>query len=145
MGCGNTGLKRDSLDALISDLIRESFDWKCARCSKEFPDRKARDCHCSHFYSRQFNSTRWHPNNLTCICATCHDYLGKHPDEHTDFIRALLGPGAYEMLRDRNRQVYRYREADKKAMKKHYRAELERIHALRTEGVTGYISVVSYD
>lgn len=138
-------MKRDATDAVISDLVREAFDWSCARCSKQFPDRKGRDIHASHFYSRQFSSTRWFPNNLVSLCGSCHDYLGKHPDEHTDFIRRLLGPGAYDMLKDRNRQIYRYRAADKKAMRKHYAEELKRIREHRAQGISGHIEIVAYD
>lgn len=138
-------MKRDATDAAFSDLIREAYDWTCARCSRHFPDRKGRDIHASHFYSRQFNSTRWFVDNAACLCATCHDFVGKHPDEHTDFFRKLLGPVRYEALKTRQRGIFRYRAADKKAMRKHYAAELERIKALRAEGVTGPVEIVSYD
>lgn len=138
-------MKRDVLDAAVSDVIRESFDWCCARCHKDHPDRKGRDFHASHFKSRSYSSTRYFPDNLTALCAACHDYFGKHPDEHTDFIRGLLGEVRYDMLRDRNRQVYRYRAADKKAMKEHYRSELKRLLDMRRNGVTGYIEVIAFD
>lgn len=138
-------MKRDALDAVFSDLIREAYDWTCAYSGVQFPDRKGRDVHCSHFVSRSFNSTRWYPDNACCLSATAHDYLGKHPDEHTDFFRKLLGPVRYEWLKERKRGIYRYRPADKKAMRKHYTAELERVKELRRQGVTGYIEVAAYD
>lgn len=138
-------IKRTSLDAVVSDLIREAFDWTCAHCSRAFPDRKGRDIHASHFYSRQFNSTRFYPDNLTALCATCHDYLGKHPDDHADFIRRLLGPVRYEWLRERKNKIFRYRAEDKKAMRKHYAEELERLRELRADGATGPLGVYSYD
>jgi hypothetical protein len=138
-------LKRDALDAVFSDVIREAYDWTCAYSGLYFPDRKGRDVHASHFYSRTFNSTRWFPDNACCLSAASHDYLGKHPDEHTDFFRRLLGPVRYERLKERKRGIYRYRPADKTAMRKHYAEELERIQGLRARGVTGYIEVVAYD
>lgn len=138
-------MKRDALDAVFSDVIRESWDWTCARCSRQFPDRKGRDVHASHFYSRKFNSTRWFPDNVICLCATCHDHVGKHPDDHTDLIRGVLGETGYEWLKQRKRLIVRYRAADKKAMRKHYGAELERIQGIRQGGRLGYVAVVAYD
>lgn len=138
-------MKRDALDAVFSDVIRESYDWVCQFSGIYFPDRKGRDVHCSHFYSRTFNSTRWFPDNAVCLSAKAHDYLGKHPDEHTDFIRKILGPVRYEWLKERKRGIFRYRPADKTAMRKHYAQELERIQALRARGATGYIEVAAYD
>jgi hypothetical protein len=138
-------VKRDATDAVFSDLIREAYDWTCAYSGLVFPDRKGRDVHASHFWSRQFNSTRWFPDNACCLSAAAHDYLGKHPDEHTDFFRKLLGPVRYEALKARKNGIYRYRASDKKAMRKHYAGELERIRALRSQGVCGYVEVVAYD
>jgi hypothetical protein len=138
-------VKRDALDAVFSDVIREAYDWTCQFTGLVFPDRKGRDVHCSHFYSRTFNSTRWYPDNAVCLSASAHDYLGKHPDEHTDFFRKLLGPVRYDMLRARKQGIYRYRPADKAAMRKHYHGELERIRALRSDGIFGPVEVVAYD
>jgi hypothetical protein len=138
-------VKRDALDAVFSDLIREAYDWTCAYSGLIFPERKGRDVHCSHFISRAFNAVRWFPDNACCLSAASHDYLGKHPDEHTDFFRKLLGPVRYDALKARQRGIYRYRTDDKKAMRKHYGSELERVRALRADGVTGYVEVVAYD
>lgn len=138
-------MKRDATDAIFSDVIRESYDWTCTYSGLVFPDRKGRDVHCSHFISRAFNATRWFPDNACCLSAAAHDYLGKHPDEHTDFFRKLLGPVRYDALKERQRGIYRYREADKKAMRKHYAEELERLKELRRQGETGYIAVIAFD
>lgn len=138
-------IKRDSLDAIFSDVIRESHDWTCVNCNREFPERKGQDIHASHFYSRQFNATRWFPDNAVALCGRCHDFVGKHPDAHTDLIRSLLGAVRYQCLKDRKQRIYRYRPADKKAMRMHFAAELERIRAERMNGVTGYIEVYAYD
>lgn len=138
-------MKRDALDAVFSDLIREAYDWTCAYSGLVFPERKGKDVHCSHFISRAFNSTRWFPDNAVCLSAAAHDYLGKHPDEHTDFFRKLLGPYRYDALKARQRGIYRYRAADKKAMRQHYGSELARIRELRAQGVTGYVEVAAYD
>lgn len=138
-------LKRSPLDAVFSDLIRESYDWTCQFSGLQFPERKGRDVHCSHFISRGYNATRWFPDNCVCLSAASHDYLGKNPDEHDAFMRRHLGDTRYEMLRERKRQIFRYRPHDKKAMQKHYRDELERIRELRVKGVCGPVEVVAWD
>ncbi|HEX7041600.1 MAG TPA: hypothetical protein VF202_15895 [Trueperaceae bacterium] len=129
----------------MSDLIRERDDWTCVRCQRQFPDRKGRDVHCSHFYSRQYTSVRWHPDNLLTLCARCHDFVGKDHDEHVRLMLRVLGEVRYEELRTRKRQVYRYRKDDKKAMLSHYRDELFKLKKLREAGATGPLHVVAYD
>lgn len=138
-------MKRDATDAAFSDCVREAFDWRCARCSLDFPERKGRDVHCSHFYSRSYNSTRWFPDNATCLCAGCHDVVGKQPDEHVKLMVKVLGVRLFEDLQQRKSRIFRYRPADKKAMRKHYQSELVRLRAERRNGVTGFVNLVAYD
>lgn len=138
-------LKRDSLDAVFSDLVREIWDWTCVRCSRPFPERKGRDVHASHFYSRTFNSTRWFIDNALCLCAACHDHVGKHPDDHTALIKRAIGDVGYEQLRERKQRIVRYRAADKKAMRWHFAQELTRIRQLREGGRIGYVRAANYD
>ncbi len=138
-------MRRDVLDAVISDLIRERDDWTCVYSGRQFPNRKGQDVHCSHFFSRSYISTRWFPDNLLCLSAGAHDFVGKNPDAHVALIKRVLGDTRYEALRERRNKIYRYRGADKAAMLKHYRSELERLRALRADGVQGYIEVVAYD
>jgi len=138
-------VKRDALDAVVSDLVRERDDWTCQYSGRQFLDRKGRDVHCSHFFSRVYNSVRWFPDNLLCLSASAHDFVGKNPDAHVALMRRVLGDARYEWLRERKNRIYRYRGPDKTAMRKHYSNELERLRAMRAQGVTGYIEVASYD
>lgn len=138
-------IKRDSTDAIVSDVVREAADWCCERCQMPFPDRKSRNCHASHFISRKYNSVRFFPDNLTCLCGACHDLLGKDPYEHAKFMETKLGLVRLEELRQRKQRVVRYRNGDKAEMRKHYRGELERLRDLRTAGAVGVLSVVAYD
>lgn len=138
-------IKRDALDAVFSDCVRESFDWRCARCGREFPDRKGQDAHCSHFISRKFHSLRWWPHNAVLLCATCHAIVTDDPHEHSTLMQKILGSELLGWLLRRKHQIVRYREADKKAMRAHYREELERMRAQRAEGVTGMLTFAAYD
>jgi hypothetical protein len=138
-------VKRDALDDVFSQCVREAADWTCERSGLVFPDRKGRDVHASHFYSRQYNSTRWFPDNVACLSAAEHDYLGKHPDEHTAFIKRRLGDVRYEMLRERVRRIFSYRPHHKAEMRKHFRDELARMLELRRNGVDGPLEFAAYD
>ena len=139
-------VKRDATDDVVSELIREAADWTCERCGLEFPDRKSRALHCSHYFSRSYNVTRWHPDNLSSLCGACHDEIGKDPGAHHHFMLRKLGDVRMSELRIRkNTMIVRYKPADKKAIRSHYRAELERIKAERASGVQGLIEVVAYD
>lgn len=138
-------IKRTPLDALISDLIREAADWTCERCGLVFPERKSQACHASHYISRSFVSTRYFIDNLSCLCAACHDAVGKDPGEHYRFVFGKLGEVRYDELRQRKQRVMRYRNHDRAAMRAHYKAELARVKDMRSKGVTGLIEVVSYD
>ena len=138
-------LKRDATDAAFSDAVREAADWRCQRCGREFPERKGQDAHCSHFFSRKFNSTRWFPDNAVLACASCHAVTTDDHDEHVNLFKRILGPVRYEWLLKRKPLIVRYRAADKKAMAAHYRAEVARIKQLRREGVMGCVELVAYD
>lgn len=138
-------IKRDALDAVFSDLIREAHDWTCARCGREFPDRKGQDAHCSHFYSRKYNSTRWFPDNAVLLCASCHRITTDDHHEHVRLFESLLGETRYAMLVERKAKLFRYRKADKDAMKAHYKSQLENLKAHRTRGATGVLAVAAYD
>lgn len=141
------GIKRTTLDSVFSQLVRERADWTCENpeCRREFPDRKGQDVHASHFYSRQWASTRHHPDNVFCLCAKCHDRFGKAPGEHTAFVRRALGEARFYELRDTWRQVVRRRPQERKEMVKHYRSELDRLLHLRIKGHIGRLEFVGWD
>lgn len=138
-------LKRDATDALFSDAVREAADWVCQRCNRPFPLRKGQDVHCSHFFSRKYKSTRWFPDNAACLCATCHAIVTDDPHEHATLFRRLLGEVRYEWLIKRKQLIVRYRAADVKAIREHFRDQIERMKELRISGVVGVLQLVAYD
>lgn len=139
-------MRRDATDDIVSEVIREAADWSCERCSLQFPERKSRALHCSHYFSRAYNVTRYYPDNLSSLCGACHDELGKDPGLHDAFVRNKLGDVRMSELRFRkNTMIVRYKAADKKAIRAHFRGELERIKAQRMAGADGVLSVTAYD
>ena len=107
----------------------------------------SKNFHCSHFFGRGAGAAlRWFPLNLTALCGSCHKFLGNAPNEHTAFIKKILGDVLYEELLDRKRiNVMKYTKAEKKEMAAHYRAETKRIMVLRDDGDIGYISLIAWD
>jgi len=139
-------MKRTPEDAICSDLIREAADWTCERCGIEVPRDNGKAFHCSHFFSRGNHQVRYFLDNLTALCASCHKLLGESPPLHDAFQKKRLGEPRYEDLcRRAGGSSIKYTKHDKAEIKKHYKAELQRIRKLRKQGVTGRIEVVSYD
>ena len=138
-------VKRTPLDAVITDLVRERSNWTCERCGEEHPyGVPTRSLHCSHFYGRKWSSTRYDPDNVYCLCASCHSELTDDHHEHVEFVRGKLGCTRYSALRGRWRQVMRRNKPEKDAMLAHYRDELERLRQLRMDGQQGTIDFVGW-
>lgn len=138
-------IKRDATDAAFSDAVREAADWICQRCQRPFPERKGQDVHCSHFFSRKYLSTRWFPDNAACLCASCHSIVTDDHHEHVRLFEKLLGPVRYEWLVERKQKLVRYREADKKAIREHFKAQIEHMKMRRLNGDVGGLDLVGFD
>lgn len=76
-----SGVKRDKLDILVSDLVRSANSWICEKCG--------RDCrympsflHCSHVASRAIRRLRYDFRNLAALCSSCHYYMEARPIAH---------------------------------------------------------------
>ena len=139
-------LKRDKLDAVISDLVRERADWTCECCGLEFPDRKGRGLQASHYFGRANKSVRWHGDNVFAHCTACHFRLGSSPHEFSTWARGTLGETRYDDLVLRAKAPKKYTKADKEEMVAHYRAQLKAIRRRRAEkGEIGYIDFVNWD
>ena len=67
--------------------------------------------------------------------------MGSHPDQHRRLMLEKLGPGGYELLLERanDTRVGRRVKREEAEIKKHYRAELRRMQALRANGALGRI------
>jgi len=142
-------IKRDFLDKAVSDAVRASWAM-CAHCLMPFDRQKngswSKNFQCSHYIGRGAGSSlRWFPDNLTALCGSCHRFFGNDPDEHTAFIKKLLGDVRFEELKTRKHKTMKYTKPEKREMAAHYREETKRIMALRDQGEAGYISLVAWD
>ncbi len=137
-------IRREKLDILFSELVREAADWHCQKCMRKcFQGDGILDC--SHFYGRRHRVTRWHPDNVAAHCKSCHRWLQDRPMEFAAWIRGFLGDVRYDRLRERHRQSVKYTKTDKLEMSRHYRSELTRIRAERMKGATGEFTIVPWD
>lgn len=136
-------IRRDPTDAIFSQCIRESYNWTCAYCHKQF-DPGAQNLHASHLFSRRHNSTRWSPENVFAHCFTCHTRLGGDPVTFSTWAASVMGPKKLEALRTKAHMTLKVSKADKAYITAHYRRELERLKDLRGQGHNGFIHLVHW-
>ena len=138
-------IRRDPLDAVFSDLVRERADWTCEKCETQFPDRKGAGLHASHYWGRRNRSVRWHGMNVWAHCFACHMNLGGNPHEFKSWVFKQLGEPNYDELTLRANSVRKYTKADRKEMRAHFKEQLADIRRRRADGEQGYINFVDWD
>jgi len=92
-------------DTLFSRYIRELADWKCAACGKDYSDNH-QGLHCSHYFSRRKENTRFDPDNAIALCIYHHNLWG-HGDgraEYTEYMIKRLGQEGFDLLTFRSQQ-----------------------------------------
>ena len=94
-------IKRNTTDALFSDLVRDKADWKCERCHRHYVRKESlggSGLECSHYWGRKNKSVRWDFENAASLCNYCHRYFTENPAEHTLFFLKRLGQYRYDQL-----------------------------------------------
>lgn len=137
-------MKRTSLDGLMTEIVRLIYDDKCCRCGETI---RGANSQAAHFFSRRYNITRWHLDNILLLCAGCHRFVDSvdAEEKRAVWIR-WLGMTRYEELRERFFQSpIRYKLHQQSEIAAHYRREVERLTKLRRNGVTGYLDATSFD
>ena len=97
-------IKLDPLDKIYSEFIRcraIKLVHGCERCLtwKE----KYTDLQTAHFYGRSKKNLRYDIDNGVGLCGACHMYFHSHPNEFTEWFKAHLGEGAFDLLNARTR------------------------------------------
>jgi hypothetical protein len=95
-------VKIDPLDRLFSEYIRKRSGGYCQRCGKYYGWKRLQ---CSHFFGRAKKSVRWDEDNAVALDFGCHQYLGSHPLEHTEWFKKHLGEDAFNLLQARARET----------------------------------------
>ena len=126
-------------DKWFSLCVRERADWRCEVCFKQYGQGMS-GLECSHYCGRANKSTRWDPDNCWAHCTSCHFRLGGHPAEFYRWVVREIGSEAEQKIYEKSKTVLRVSKKDRDLIAAHYKAELERMRALRDGGVLGRVS-----
>lgn len=91
------GVKIDPADRLFSLWIRWRAGWRCERCMAQF-EVGSQGLHCSHFWGRAREATRFDPENAVAHCHGCHSFLTANPELHREWKLKQIGQEAYDRL-----------------------------------------------
>lgn len=91
------GVRIDPADKLFSLWVRWRAGWKCERCGAQF-DVGSQGLHCSHFWGRAREATRFDPENCVAHCHGCHAHLTANPELHREWKLKQLGEEKYARL-----------------------------------------------
>ena len=102
-------------DDKFSLYIRER-DGKCVRCGRK------ENLQCSHYWSRQFNGTRFDPENCDTICYPCHygnqqGWEHKKQGAYRNFKLEQLGEERYVLMEMRSNSTVKKYDAILACMK----------------------------
>lgn len=128
--------RRSKFDILFSKLVRERAGWTCEVCGKRFEENAA-NLHCSHFFSRRKQSTRFDPQNCASHCFTCHQSLGENPWEFANWIRKHLGNEEAKALKVKAETILKRSKKDKQELYEKMKSEHARMLNERASGVEG--------
>lgn len=134
-GEGMSGIKRDKLDAIFSDLVRERAGWRC-EYSGAGPDSHLE---CAHIYGRRRRSTRWHPMNAVCLSSASHRYFTENPLAFTNWLKAKFGIDYLHTLAEIAAPVAKFNARQIEGLYRHYLAEFARMELARQNGRGGRI------
>lgn len=113
-------IKREACDKWFSDVVREKANYTCEHCKKT--DSRME---CAHIYGRRLKSVRWSLDNAVCLCHWCHRDFTENPLKFTDWLNQYFGEGHMEILREKQRGIFKATPEIKKEISKHYRDELK--------------------
>lgn len=91
------GVRIDPADKYFSLWIRWRAGWTCQRCGVKYEPGTA-SIHCSHFWGRAREATRFDPENAVAHCHGCHAFLTANPELHREWKLAQLGAEKYSLL-----------------------------------------------
>lgn len=140
-----------TLDRTFSLLIREQFDYTCARPGCKFcgnhPLRDAQHnrVECAHYYNRYRSSGRWHPDNCAALCHEQHAFLEHNKALEVQFFMELLGKDRHDELIVRHQGIFRYKPWERWEMNQHYKAQTDKMERQRKDGKRGRLVATAWD
>ena len=106
-------IRLNPLDKLFSKYMRLKADGVCEYCGKYVGYARLQT---SHFHGRRKASVRYDETNCSCVCFTCHQYLGSNPYQHTEWFKKRLGWEKFEALNIRANLISPKVDKDKISM-----------------------------
>ena len=106
--------KERKTDTKFSRYVRTRDGWRCIACgdnSKDYSENK-RGLHCSHYWGRGHENTRFDPENCIALCWYHHKFGWGHGDgrnEYTSYMRKKLGDKGFDLL-DVRAHTYKKRD-----------------------------------
>jgi hypothetical protein len=99
------GVRIDQADKYFSLYIRYRDNWTCQRCFTKY-EPVTNALHCSHFWGRARESTRFDPLNANAHCHGCHSFFTANPELHRQWKLTKIGQAEYDklMIRAETRQ-----------------------------------------
>ena len=136
-------MKTSPADAWFSKCVRLRAAWTCERCGAVHGPSST-GLHASHVFSRRHRTIRWDGLNAQALCHACHSWYGGNPADSGRWVEQVLGEGAISILREKMNSRVKVPHAEEKAIASHYRAEFQRMQAIRDAGVDGRVEFESY-
>lgn len=145
--------RRAYLHALWSKVIRERDDYKCQVCGRSFR-HETRLLEASHHIPRGMGGKS--PAIACCLdngsakCIIpggisdqtgCHQWMDRHPLQHTEWIQEFLGEERYERLKDLALNPPKMTDKDKTDLKDFLRETLKDLEARRRNGEMGRLEI----
>jgi hypothetical protein len=111
-------IKLCTADREFSRFIRTRDKWTCQRCGHKH-EEKSQGLHCSHYFSRGKEATRYHTDNCISLCYACHLlWGGDRRDEYKAFMIKKLGRKRFNVLKKLSNT---YKKKDRKKSLKEVR------------------------
>lgn len=93
-------MKLDPADTTFAKAIKTRDKWICQRCGKNYSHGEKRGFHCSHYFGRQAEGTRFEPDNCIPLCYKCHNHWDTVDKEgYRIFKIDQLGQERFDSLR----------------------------------------------
>lgn len=115
-------IKIDENDKLFSRLVKLLAGNRCEYCGGT-----NKRLECSHFHSRRNKSVRFDTDNASCLCFTCHTYLGGNPYQHVEFFKKRLGSEKFEELNIRAEILVKRTKQDKEELTEQLKGKIRRL------------------
>lgn len=97
-------IKIDKADREFGFFIKARDHWMCQRCGAQHEEGSS-GIHCSHFWGRGKENTRFDEENCDSICFGCHNFFHAHPEEHRRWKLKQLGEKGFRDLEIRAHMI----------------------------------------